>query len=138
MAIGRSTWAMLALWTVFFGLYIPKTGQLDQIVDGLIANSYSTAASNKMLGHRPGAREKRLRSQKAMARPETSAQAAPPASKLYKNLKSSESVMEEDSTDLGHGMEMKTVVTVDEEKGQKTWKTHRYLRAKPGAAYEPM
>ena len=139
LEIGRSTRAMMALWTVFFGLYIPKTGQVDQIVDGLIANSYLISAPNRMLGHRPGAREKRLRSQKAKVRPGTSVKTTPRhAAKLYKDLTRSESVMEEDSAYLGSGMEMKTVVTVEEKNGQKTWKTHRYLRAKPGAGYEPM
>ena len=137
--IGRSTWAMMALWTLFFGLYIPQSVQVDQIVDGLIANSYTTRMSNRMRGHRASGKEKRLRRQKAKARLEAFLQATKaPSSKLYKDLKSSESVMEEDSTDLGHGMELKTVVTLDEKNGQKTWKTHRYLRAKPGASYEPM
>jgi len=136
----RSASAMVSLWAVFFGLYIPQSEQVDWIIDGLVAQAYSSPMVLKIHAWNPGGKAKRKPHSFSLATVFTSTASFghEHIANSYKDLKKTETITEEDSTDLGNGMEMKTITTVDEVNGQKTWKTHRYLRSHPGAHFEPM
>jgi len=129
---GQSTWVMAGLWTVFFSLYLQNTDQLNRLEDGLIENAYSTTAPFRTLGH---PREKNSRLSKG-----THSRRGLDPQRLTKSTTKanpSQKVVEEDVTDLGQGVQMKTVVTYDEKDGKK-WETRRYLRYHPGDRFEPM
>jgi hypothetical protein len=121
----KDKWVLLSLWTLFGALYFPRVDQVESLMFNMAAQPTLEAQPGRVRWFTQW--RSRIRTPGNIKTGKSEVSAKKPADKI----------VDVEVVNLGGGTTLKTVVTLVERNGVKTYHTQRLIRTSPRGRFQP-